>query len=123
MYFAGIAQLVEQLIRNEQVAGSNPFTGSSEIKPSRVLPVGLFLLISNNFLTYSTEGYTKHIIFKFVVWKTSGLFHQQHFILLVQSRLAVDQHNANKCSACFFVFLYRKIKCLICKIHLPVCLP
>ncbi len=27
-YFAGVAQLVEQLIRNEQVAGSSPFTSS-----------------------------------------------------------------------------------------------
>jgi hypothetical protein len=27
--FAGVAQLVEQLICNHQVGGSNPFTGSS----------------------------------------------------------------------------------------------
>jgi hypothetical protein len=29
--FAGVAQLVEQLICNHQVGGSNPFTGSSLI--------------------------------------------------------------------------------------------
>jgi hypothetical protein len=29
--YAEIAQLVEQLIRNEQVVGSNPILGSSEI--------------------------------------------------------------------------------------------
>ena len=28
--FADVAQLVEQLIRNQQVAGSNPFIGSSK---------------------------------------------------------------------------------------------
>lgn len=29
---AGVAQLVEQLICNHQVGGSNPFTGSNKIK-------------------------------------------------------------------------------------------
>lgn len=31
-YIAGIAQLVEHLIRNEGVVGSNPIIGSNEIK-------------------------------------------------------------------------------------------
>ena len=31
-YRAGVAQLVEQLICNHQVGGSNPFTGSSKYK-------------------------------------------------------------------------------------------
>ncbi len=31
---ASLAQLVEQLIRNEQVVGSNPIASSSEVKPS-----------------------------------------------------------------------------------------
>ena len=39
--FAGIAQLVEQLIRNEQAAGSSPIT-SSRIKP-RISAVLFFL--------------------------------------------------------------------------------
>ena len=38
---ADVAQLVEQLIRNEQVVGSNPIISSSEIKPSEVFG-GLF---------------------------------------------------------------------------------
>jgi hypothetical protein len=29
--FAGVAQLVEQLIRNQQVSGSNPLAGSIEL--------------------------------------------------------------------------------------------
>ena len=32
--YAGIAQLVEQLIRNEQVAGSSPITSSIEMEIS-----------------------------------------------------------------------------------------
>ena len=39
--FAGIAQLVEQLIRNEQAAGSSPIT-SSGVKP-RMTAVLFFL--------------------------------------------------------------------------------
>ena len=35
-YIAGIAQLVEHLIRNERVVGSNPIIGSSEIKAPQV---------------------------------------------------------------------------------------
>ena len=35
---AGIAQSVEQLIRNQQVAGSNPVTSSKKIKGSQRLP-------------------------------------------------------------------------------------
>ena len=31
MVFAGVAQLVEQLIRNEKVEGSTPFTGTKKI--------------------------------------------------------------------------------------------
>ncbi|MDF2930121.1 MAG: hypothetical protein K0Q75_2359, partial [Anaerospora sp.] len=38
---AGIAQLVEHLIRNEGVVGSNPIIGSSEKRPS-VISEGLF---------------------------------------------------------------------------------
>ncbi len=34
---ADVAQLVEQLIRNEQVTGSNPAISSSEIKASEVI--------------------------------------------------------------------------------------
>jgi hypothetical protein len=30
--YADVAQLVEQLIRNQQVNGSSPFVGSSELK-------------------------------------------------------------------------------------------
>ena len=40
---ADVAQLVEQLIRNEQVVGSNPIISSSEIKPSEVFG-GLFIV-------------------------------------------------------------------------------
>ena len=40
---ADVAQLVEQLIRNEQVVGSNPIISSSEIKPSEVFG-GLFVI-------------------------------------------------------------------------------
>ena len=40
---AGLAQLVEQLIRNEQVTGSSPATSSSEIKASGG-DLGSFLL-------------------------------------------------------------------------------
>ena len=36
IYSAGIAQLVEHLIRNERVVGSNPIIGSSKIKASEV---------------------------------------------------------------------------------------
>ena len=43
--YAGLAQLVEQLIRNEQVVGSSPIASSSEIKASGVCR-GLFLYSS-----------------------------------------------------------------------------
>jgi hypothetical protein len=32
MNLAGVAQLVEQLIRNQQVSGSSPLAGSNKIK-------------------------------------------------------------------------------------------
>ena len=35
---ADLAQLVEQVIRNDQVIGSNPIVGSSEINASEVVP-------------------------------------------------------------------------------------
>ena len=37
--YAGMAQLVEHLTRNEKVAGSNPATSSN---PHRMFPVGIF---------------------------------------------------------------------------------
>ena len=36
--FADLAQLVEQVIRNDQVTGSNPAGGSSEINASEMFP-------------------------------------------------------------------------------------
>ena len=48
---ADVAQLVEQLIRNEQVVGSNPIISSSEIKPSEVFG-GLFFLCFWGFAPY-----------------------------------------------------------------------
>ena len=39
--YAGVAQLVEQLICNQPVAGSSPITSSNKIKPLRVIE-GLF---------------------------------------------------------------------------------
>ena len=41
--YADVAQLVEQLIRNEQVAGSNPFIGSNKYKAFRGCPGSLFV--------------------------------------------------------------------------------
>ena len=35
---AGVAQLVEQLIRNQQVAGSSPIAGSNKFDKTRALP-------------------------------------------------------------------------------------
>ena len=43
MLRAGIAQLVEQLIRNQQVGGSSPLPGSSEIKGLGDIPDPFFL--------------------------------------------------------------------------------
>ena len=37
--FAGVAQLVEQRIRNAQVMGSSPFTGSRHFSPSYFAPL------------------------------------------------------------------------------------
>ena len=34
-FFAGVAQLVEQLIRNQQVSGSSPLAGSTGVRPAR----------------------------------------------------------------------------------------
>ena len=42
---AGIAQLVEHLIRNQGVSGSSPLTGSSKIKGLRKISVAPFLLL------------------------------------------------------------------------------
>ena len=36
--YATVAQLVEQLIRNHQVSGSNPLGGSNKIKGLRLTP-------------------------------------------------------------------------------------
>jgi hypothetical protein len=41
--FAGIAQLVEQLICNQQVVGSNPTAGSASVRMKRIL---IFFLAS-----------------------------------------------------------------------------
>jgi hypothetical protein len=41
--FAGIAQLVEQLICNQQVVGSNPTAGSTSVRMKRIL---IFFLAS-----------------------------------------------------------------------------
>ncbi len=38
--FADVAQLVEQLIRNQQVNGSSPFVGSITSTSSQILTVG-----------------------------------------------------------------------------------
>jgi hypothetical protein len=40
MFPAGIAQLVEQLIRNQQVVGSSPIPGSTSIKKPNSCKVG-----------------------------------------------------------------------------------
>ena len=48
-FFAGVAQLVEQLIRNQQVSGSSPLAGFL-IEIKRVKPIyrdGLFLIPEN----------------------------------------------------------------------------
>ena len=37
-FCADLAQLVEQVIRNDQVTGSNPAVGSIEINASEVVP-------------------------------------------------------------------------------------
>ncbi len=63
--YAGIAQLVERVIRNDEVVGSIPISGTSKIKglrwfrPRRPL---LFLALGNNWVTVvlssrSTRGY------------------------------------------------------------------
>lgn len=39
LLYAGIAQLVEQLIRNEQVAGSSPITSSKSVSQSETRDV------------------------------------------------------------------------------------
>ena len=40
--FAGVAQLVEQLIRNEKVEGSTPFSGTRDMKVGRSASANLF---------------------------------------------------------------------------------
>ena len=53
MVVAGIAQLVEHLIRNERVAGSNPVIGSRNIKALRDFPARPFFKTSNKrYTTY-----------------------------------------------------------------------
>ena len=42
---AGIAQSVEQLIRNQQVVGSSPIPGSSDFKGLREPPVSPFVVL------------------------------------------------------------------------------
>jgi hypothetical protein len=39
--FAGIAQLVEQLICNQQVVGSNPTAGSIQLQPMAAVSLGI----------------------------------------------------------------------------------
>ena len=41
-FFAGVAQLVEQLICNQPVAGSSPISSSKEFKGLGVFHLGLF---------------------------------------------------------------------------------
>ena len=56
--FAGIAQLVEQRIRNAQVMGSNPFTGSTIILDLFIISFetadlgGFFLSFCSQFLPF-----------------------------------------------------------------------
>jgi hypothetical protein len=45
-FFAGVAQSVEQLICNQPVDGSNPFTSSKEFKGLDVFHLGLFYVYS-----------------------------------------------------------------------------
>ena len=45
-FYAGVAQLVEQLIRNEQAVGSSPFTSSTSEQVTLV-PIFLFKKISH----------------------------------------------------------------------------
>ncbi len=45
IYIACVAQLVVQLIRNEQVAGSNPVTSSILIYPHGFSLCGFFVLV------------------------------------------------------------------------------
>ena len=47
--FAGVAQSVEQLIRNQQVVGSSPISSSNKRKPRDLFKKsrGLFFLIKN----------------------------------------------------------------------------
>ena len=58
---ADVAQLVEQLIRNEQVVGSNPIISSSEIKPSEVFG-GLFFWLFYDFVPYLFLCYHKVLV-------------------------------------------------------------
>ena len=47
-FFAGVAQLVEQLIRNQQVSGSSPLAGLLKIKElGPDLTSGLFCVVPN----------------------------------------------------------------------------
>ena len=47
-FFAGVAQLVEQLIRNQQVSGSSPLAGLLNTKDLRPdVESGLFLVVPN----------------------------------------------------------------------------
>jgi hypothetical protein len=44
-HIAGVAQLVEQLICNQPVAGSSPISSSNKIKPCELLqPQGFFVV-------------------------------------------------------------------------------
>ena len=52
LFFASLAQLVEQLIRNEQVVGSSPMRGSRK-KKNAILTGMAFLLLQNYGSGYS----------------------------------------------------------------------
>ena len=54
---ADVAQLVEQLIRNEQVIGSNPTISSIEIKASEKSEAFLYFIFPQNFPPF----YKKHL--------------------------------------------------------------
>ena len=46
--FAGVAQVVDQLIRNQQVVGSSPIFSSKAVFPRKEMPLFFFILLELN---------------------------------------------------------------------------
>ena len=56
--YAGVAQLVEQRIRNAKVAGSTPVSGTSYFKPVALIPL-FFLILWDRFVTAAVPSYSR----------------------------------------------------------------